>query len=132
MKHVFIINPTAGKKDCTACIMEMAKAMAVRGLVPEILQEVVARPYGNAGHGRVPGSGHAVGHLIGGEAIRRLAGARQPAGRYKREQRGTGEMKHVFIINPTAVPTGMQVMAAFPVPATPLATSLAVPSPPQA
>jgi diacylglycerol kinase family enzyme len=30
MKHVFIINPTAGKKDCTARIMEMAKAMAVR------------------------------------------------------------------------------------------------------
>ena len=30
MRHVFIINPTAGKKDCTARIMEMAKAMAVR------------------------------------------------------------------------------------------------------
>lgn len=30
MKHVFIINPTAGKKDCTARIMEMAKALAAR------------------------------------------------------------------------------------------------------
>lgn len=30
MKHVFIINPTAGKKDCTARMMEMAKALAAR------------------------------------------------------------------------------------------------------
>ena len=30
MKHVFIINPTAGKKDCTARMMDMAKALAVR------------------------------------------------------------------------------------------------------
>ena len=30
MKHVFIINPTAGKKDCTARTMDMAKALAVR------------------------------------------------------------------------------------------------------
>ena len=30
MKHVFIINPTAGKKDCTACMMEAAKALAAR------------------------------------------------------------------------------------------------------
>ena len=30
MKHVFIINPTAGKKDCTARVMEMAKDLAAR------------------------------------------------------------------------------------------------------
>ncbi len=30
MKHVFIINPTAGKKDCTARMMDMAKALAAR------------------------------------------------------------------------------------------------------
>jgi len=30
MKHVFIINPTAGKKDCTARIMDMAKGLAAR------------------------------------------------------------------------------------------------------
>lgn len=30
MKHVFIINPTAGKKDSAAQIMEMAKALAAR------------------------------------------------------------------------------------------------------
>ena len=30
MKHVFIINPTAGKKDCTARMMEMAKGLAAR------------------------------------------------------------------------------------------------------
>lgn len=30
MKHVFIINPTAGKKDCTARMMETAKALAAR------------------------------------------------------------------------------------------------------
>ena len=30
MKHVFIINPTAGKKDCTARVMEMAKTLAAR------------------------------------------------------------------------------------------------------
>ncbi|MDE7221419.1 MAG: BmrU protein [Oscillospiraceae bacterium] len=30
MKHVFIINPTAGKKDCTAHMMDMAKTLAAR------------------------------------------------------------------------------------------------------
>ena len=30
MKHVFIINPTAGKKNCTAELMEMAKGLASR------------------------------------------------------------------------------------------------------
>lgn len=30
MKHIFIINPTAGKKDCTARMMEMAKGLAAR------------------------------------------------------------------------------------------------------
>jgi len=30
MKHVFIINPTAGKKDCTTRIMDMAKGLAAR------------------------------------------------------------------------------------------------------
>lgn len=30
MKHVFIINPTAGKKDSAAYMMEMAKALAAR------------------------------------------------------------------------------------------------------
>ena len=30
MKHVFIINPTAGKRDCTAELMEMAKGLATR------------------------------------------------------------------------------------------------------
>ena len=30
MKHVFIINPTAGKKDCTARMMAMAKDLAAR------------------------------------------------------------------------------------------------------
>ena len=30
MKHVFIINPTAGKKDCTARVMDMAKTLASR------------------------------------------------------------------------------------------------------
>ena len=30
MKHIFIINPTAGKKDRTAQLMGMAKALAVR------------------------------------------------------------------------------------------------------
>ena len=28
MKHVFIINPTAGKNDCTAELMSMAKGLA--------------------------------------------------------------------------------------------------------
>ena len=28
MKHVFIINPTAGKKDCTTRMIEMAKGLA--------------------------------------------------------------------------------------------------------
>ena len=28
MKHVFIINPTAGSRDCTARMMEMAKGLA--------------------------------------------------------------------------------------------------------
>ena len=28
MKHVFIINPTAGKKGCTAELMSMAKGLA--------------------------------------------------------------------------------------------------------
>ena len=30
MKHVFIINPTAGKRNCTAELMEMAKGLAAR------------------------------------------------------------------------------------------------------
>ena len=30
MKHIFIINPTAGKKDCTVRLMEMAKDLAAR------------------------------------------------------------------------------------------------------
>ena len=30
MRHVFIINPTAGKKDCTARMIEMAKGLAAR------------------------------------------------------------------------------------------------------
>ena len=30
MKHVFIINPTAGKRNCTAELMEMAKALQAR------------------------------------------------------------------------------------------------------
>ena len=30
MKHVFIINPTAGKRDCTARVMDMAKDLAAR------------------------------------------------------------------------------------------------------
>lgn len=30
MRHVFIINPTAGKRDCTARMMDMAKALAAR------------------------------------------------------------------------------------------------------
>ena len=30
MKHVFIINPAAGKKDCTAQLMDMAQALASR------------------------------------------------------------------------------------------------------
>ncbi len=30
MKHIFIINPSAGKKDCTAALMSMAKALADR------------------------------------------------------------------------------------------------------
>ena len=30
MKHVFIINPTAGKKNCTAELIEMAKGLASR------------------------------------------------------------------------------------------------------
>ena len=30
MKHVFIINPTAGSRDCTARMMEMAKGLAAR------------------------------------------------------------------------------------------------------
>lgn len=30
MKHVFIINPTAGKRDCTAQLMDMARALAAR------------------------------------------------------------------------------------------------------
>lgn len=30
MKHVFIINPTAGKKDCTAALMAMAKELSAR------------------------------------------------------------------------------------------------------
>ena len=30
MKHVFIINPTAGSRDCTAHMMEMAKGLAAR------------------------------------------------------------------------------------------------------
>ena len=30
MKHVFIINPTAGRRDCTVQLMEMAKALSAR------------------------------------------------------------------------------------------------------
>ena len=30
MKHVFIINPTAGRKNCTAELMEMAKGLEAR------------------------------------------------------------------------------------------------------
>lgn len=30
MKHVFIINPTAGSRDCTARMMEMAKGLSAR------------------------------------------------------------------------------------------------------
>ena len=30
MKHVFIINPAAGKRDCTERIMRMAKGLAAR------------------------------------------------------------------------------------------------------
>lgn len=30
MKYVFIINPTAGKRDCTARMMDMAKGLALR------------------------------------------------------------------------------------------------------
>lgn len=30
MKHIFIINPTAGKKNCTADMMSMAKGLAAR------------------------------------------------------------------------------------------------------
>ena len=30
MKHVFIINPTAGKRNCTTELMEMAKALQAR------------------------------------------------------------------------------------------------------
>ena len=30
MKHVFIINPAAGKRDCTARLMGMAKQLEVR------------------------------------------------------------------------------------------------------
>jgi hypothetical protein len=37
-----------------------------RGLVPEILQEVVARAHGDAGHGGIFISSHAVGGLVGG------------------------------------------------------------------
>ena len=38
MKHVFIINPTAGKKDCTAALMAMSKALAARhGLEAECI-----------------------------------------------------------------------------------------------
>ena len=38
MKHVFIINPTAGKLDCTAQLMDMAKALAARhGLEAECI-----------------------------------------------------------------------------------------------
>ena len=38
MKHVFIINPTAGKRDCTARVMDMAKNLAARrGLETECI-----------------------------------------------------------------------------------------------
>ena len=38
MKHVFIINPTAGKRDCTARVMDMAKDLAARrGLETECI-----------------------------------------------------------------------------------------------
>lgn len=30
MRHVFIINPTAGKQDCTAQMVQMARALAAR------------------------------------------------------------------------------------------------------
>lgn len=45
MKHVFIINPAAGKRDCTARLMEMAKGLGARhGLDPECVLT------GSAGH----------------------------------------------------------------------------------
>ena len=34
MRHIFIINPTAGKKDCTAQLMSMAKNMEMKHGVP--------------------------------------------------------------------------------------------------
>ena len=38
MKHVFIINPTAGKRDCTARVMDMVKDLAARrGLETECI-----------------------------------------------------------------------------------------------
>ena len=30
MRHIFIINPTAGKRNCTAVLMEMAKGLEAR------------------------------------------------------------------------------------------------------
>ena len=36
MRHVFIINPAAGKRDCTAQLLEMAKGLEARhGLTVE-------------------------------------------------------------------------------------------------
>ena len=36
MRHVFIINPAAGKRDCTAQLLEMAKGLEARhGLAVE-------------------------------------------------------------------------------------------------
>ena len=37
MRHIFIINPAAGKRNCTAEIMAMAKRLTARGLKTECI-----------------------------------------------------------------------------------------------
>ena len=69
MRHVFIINPTAGKKDCTTRMMDMAKALAARhGLEAECI--LTRRP------------GHA---METAQALARSGGA------WERLPRGAGE-----------------------------------------
>ena len=49
MKHVFIINPAAGKMDCTAQLMDMAKGLAARhGLEAECILNKAYVLMGNA------------------------------------------------------------------------------------
>ena len=70
MRYLFLLNPTAGKRDCTTGLTPAIHAAAGRaGIPPEKLQVVVTQ---YAGHARAlaaeaaRGRGRAGAHLDGG------------------------------------------------------------------